>query len=90
MTTELGLNLAGVERVLELETKLERAQRRLEALERRSGELEAEIVAREAEVRRLEQIRQEVKAEIVRYEAPGTALIPVRRPGAGSSRSTSR
>jgi MerR family transcriptional regulator/heat shock protein HspR len=79
MTTELGLNLAGVERVLELETKLERAQRRLEALERRSGELEAEIVAREAEVRRLEQIRQEVKAEIVRYEAPGTALIHVRR-----------
>jgi MerR family transcriptional regulator/heat shock protein HspR len=79
MTTELGLNLAGVERVLELETKLERAQQRLEALERRSGELEAEIVAREAEIRRLEQIRQEVKAEIVRYEAPGTALIPVRR-----------
>src|SRR3954467_8028795 len=40
MTTELGLNLAGVERVLQLETRLERAQRRLEALERRSGELE--------------------------------------------------
>jgi MerR family transcriptional regulator/heat shock protein HspR len=79
MTTELGLNLAGVERVLELETKLERAQHRLEALERRSGELEAEIAAREAEIRRLEQIRREVKAEIVRYEAPGTALIPVRR-----------
>ena len=28
MTAELGLNLAGVERVLELEEKLERAQRR--------------------------------------------------------------
>jgi MerR family transcriptional regulator/heat shock protein HspR len=79
MTTELGLNLAGVERVLELETKLERAQRRLEALEGRSAELEAEIGAREAEIGRLEQIRREVKAEIVRYEAPGTALIPVRR-----------
>jgi DNA-binding transcriptional MerR regulator len=34
MTTELGLNLAGVERVLELEEQLERASRRLEALER--------------------------------------------------------
>ncbi|MEA2292175.1 MAG: MerR family transcriptional regulator, heat shock protein HspR [Solirubrobacteraceae bacterium] len=79
MTTELGLNLAGVERVLELETKLERAQRRLDALERRSGELEAEIHAREAEIGRLERIRREVKAEIVRYEAPGSALIPVRR-----------
>jgi MerR family transcriptional regulator/heat shock protein HspR len=71
MTTELGLNLAGVERVLELETKLERAQRRLDALERRSFELEAEIA-------HLEEIRNSVKAEIVRYEAPGTALIPIR------------
>ncbi len=78
MTTELGLNLAGVERVLELESKLERAQRRLEALERRSRELEEEIASREAEIERLEEIRRSVKAEIVRYEAPGTALIPIR------------
>jgi MerR family transcriptional regulator/heat shock protein HspR len=78
MTTELGLNLAGVERVLELETKLERAQRRLDALERRSAELEAEIEARELEIARLEAIRREVKAELVRYEAPSTALIPIR------------
>ena len=78
MTTELGLNLAGVERVLELETKLDRAVRRLEALERRSAELEAEIAAREAEIARLEAIRREVKAELVRYEAPGTSLIPIR------------
>jgi MerR family transcriptional regulator, heat shock protein HspR len=79
MTTELGLNLAGVERVLELETKLERAQRRLDAMERRSAELQAEIEAREAEVERLEAVRESVRAEIVRYEAPGTALIPIRR-----------
>jgi MerR family transcriptional regulator, heat shock protein HspR len=78
MTTELGLNLAGVERVLELETKLDRAQRRLDAMERRSAELQTEIEAREAEIARLEAIRQEVKAEIVRYEAPGTSLIPIR------------
>src|ERR687888_933027 len=32
MTTDLGLNLAGVERVLELEQQLERATQRLEAL----------------------------------------------------------
>src|SRR5918912_1363705 len=68
MTTELGMNLAGVERVFELETKLARAQRRLEALERRSRELEAEIEAREAEIERLERVRQSVRAEIVRYE----------------------
>src|SRR3979411_2059567 len=39
MTTELGLNLAGVERVLDLEEQLERASRRLQALERRSAEM---------------------------------------------------
>src|SRR5438093_11340685 len=43
MTAELGLNLAGVERVLELEEQLERATRRLEALERRSAEMRAEM-----------------------------------------------
>jgi MerR family transcriptional regulator, heat shock protein HspR len=79
MTTELGLNLAGVERVLELETKLERAQRRLDAMERRSAELQAEIEQRQAEIERLEAVRESVRAEIVRYEAPGMALVPVRR-----------
>ncbi len=78
MTTELGLNLAGVERVLELEAKLERAQRRLDAMERRSTELQAEILARQVEIERLEAVRRSVRAEIVRYEAPGTALIPIR------------
>lgn len=78
MTTELGLNLAGVERVLELEDKLERLQRKVDALERRSEALQAEIEAREQEVARLEAVRRSVRAELVRYEAPGTALIPVR------------
>jgi MerR family transcriptional regulator/heat shock protein HspR len=79
MTTELGMNLAGVEKVLELEAKLARLQAKIEALERRAASLEAEIEAREAEIEHLEEIRRSVKAEIVRYEAPGTALIPVRR-----------
>ena len=78
MTTELGMNLAGVERVLELEDKLARLQRKVEAMERRSATLQEEIAAREAEIARLEQVRQSVRAEIVRYEAPGTALIPIR------------
>jgi MerR family transcriptional regulator/heat shock protein HspR len=79
MTTELGLNLAGVERVLELETKLERAQRRLDAMERRSAELQAEIQQRLAEIDKLEAVRESVRAEIVRYEAPATALVHLRR-----------
>ena len=57
MTTDLGLNLAGVERVLELEQQLARAQERLEALERRAGELHAEISG-------LEDRRDEVRGEI--------------------------
>jgi MerR family transcriptional regulator, heat shock protein HspR len=78
MTTDLGMNLAGVERVFELEDKLGRLQRKVDALETRSAALEAEIEAREAEIERLEEIRRSVRAELVRYEAPGTALIPVR------------
>ena len=61
MTTELGLNLAGVERVLELEEQLERATRRLEALERRSAEMRAEM---EAEI---ERVRKSFRAELVPY-----------------------
>ena len=62
MTNELGLNLAGVERVLALEEQLERATRRLEALERRSREMREEL---EAEV---ERVRRSFKAEIVPYK----------------------
>jgi MerR family transcriptional regulator, heat shock protein HspR len=71
MTTELGMNLAGVERVFELEDKLSRLQRKVDALERRAAALQDEI-------ERLEELRRSVRAEIVRYEAPGTSLIPIR------------
>jgi MerR family transcriptional regulator/heat shock protein HspR len=71
MTTDWGMNLAGVERVLELEEKLQRMRRKVEALERRAETLQGEI-------ERLEEVKRSVKAELVRYEAPGTALIPVR------------
>ena len=71
MTTELGLNLAGVERVMELEQQLERATRRLEALERRSREMREEM---EAEV---ERVRRSFKAELVPYRGT-TDLVPVR------------
>jgi MerR family transcriptional regulator, heat shock protein HspR len=71
MTTELGMNLAGVERVFELEAKLSRLQGKVDALERRAASLQQEIA-------RLEEVRRTVRAEIVRYEAPGTALIPIR------------
>lgn len=43
MTATLGLNLAGVERVLELEERLALLERRHAAVERRRLELEAEV-----------------------------------------------
>jgi MerR family transcriptional regulator/heat shock protein HspR len=43
MTTELGLNLAGVERVLALEEQLEVTRRQLEQLEQQSSEARAEM-----------------------------------------------
>jgi MerR family transcriptional regulator, heat shock protein HspR len=71
MTTEWGMNLAGVERVFALEAQLERMQRKVGALEKRADELQGEIA-------RLEEVKREVKAEIVRYEARSTDLVPVR------------
>jgi len=68
MTNELGLNLAGVERVLELEAKLERAQAKVEALERRAAELKEEVA-------RLAEKRDQLRAEIVPYERCGTDLV---------------
>ena len=72
LTSELGMNLAGVEKVFELEEALDRMQRKVNILERRAEQLQDEIA-------RLEEKRESVKAEIVRYEvAPGTSLIPIR------------
>jgi len=71
MTVELGMNLAGVERVLELEEQIERMQRKVESLERRAGRLQEEIA-------QLEEKRAEVRAELVRYEAPSVAIVPLR------------
>ena len=77
LTGELGMNLAGVERVFELEGQLQRMQRKVGSLEQRAAELQAEI-------QRLEEVKRSVKAEIVRYEEVSTDLVPVRvrrRPG---------
>jgi MerR family transcriptional regulator/heat shock protein HspR len=64
MTAELGMNLAGVERVFELEEQLDGMSRKVAALERRAGELKAEV-------ERLEALRKELRAEIVPYEGGG-------------------
>ena len=72
MTTELGLNLAGVERVLELEQQLERASRRLEELESRSAQMREEME------REIEAVRKSFRAEIVPYRGT-TDLVPIQQ-----------
>ncbi len=59
MTTDLGLNLAGVERVLMLEQELELAQLQLDAMRARAEEIRIEL---EAEV---ERVRRAQRAELV-------------------------
>lgn len=67
MTAELGLNLAGVEKVLELENKLDSMIRKVQAMEKRAEDLKSEV-------ERLEQLRRDLRAEIVPY-ARGGALV---------------
>jgi MerR family transcriptional regulator/heat shock protein HspR len=71
MTAELGLNLAGVERVLALEAELTRALKRVAALEKRHREAQAEM---EAE---LERVRKSFRAELVPLKHTGT-LVPIK------------
>jgi len=69
MTAELGLNLAGVERVLNLEEEIESMHARIE---------EIEVQALRAQVRlaeELEQVRRSFRAELVVPYRGGTELV---------------
>jgi MerR family transcriptional regulator/heat shock protein HspR len=86
MTAELGLNLAGVERVLELEAQVRGMRARLEELERRERHAQARLADE------IERVRAGFRAELVPYRArKGTSLVraldvsaPL-RPSGGSS-----
>src|SRR4051812_38590472 len=71
MTAELGLNLAGVERVLELEDQLRKARNRLAALEQRASEAQAQMDAE------LERVRKSFRADLVPVQRAG-ALVPMK------------
>jgi MerR family transcriptional regulator/heat shock protein HspR len=64
MTADLGLNLAGVERVLDLEREIERMHERMEKLEMEA--LQAQVRLAEE----LERVRRSFRAELV-TTAPG-------------------
>ena len=67
MTAELGMNLAGVERVFELEEQLESMSRKVASLEKRADQLSGEVS-------RLEALRRELRAEIVPYQRGGQLI----------------
>ena len=78
LTSELGMNLAGVEKVFELEEELDRMRRRMRSLEKQAEKLEQEMAAE------LDRVRRSFKAELVPYQAPGQALVPAgKRKGDG-------
>jgi MerR family transcriptional regulator, heat shock protein HspR len=57
LTTETGLNLAGVERVLHLEDELERMRRRLDRMEREMRQA-------------IEQVHRQYRRDLVPYRPP--------------------
>ncbi len=72
LTTELGMNLAGVERVFELEEEIGRMSRRVRSLERQAEQVREELNAE------LERVRRSFKAELVPYRPPEQSLAPPR------------
>ena len=77
MTAQEGLNLAGVETVLELERELERARAEMAKMRERAAELERQMD------RELERVRRSLRAEIVPYGAyetnPQRVNIPIEK-----------
>jgi MerR family transcriptional regulator/heat shock protein HspR len=68
LTSEMGMNLAGVEKVFELEEELEKMRARMARLQSKTEELEQEMADE------LERIKRSFRAEIVKYEPPGSIL----------------
>jgi MerR family transcriptional regulator/heat shock protein HspR len=86
--TEQGLNLAGVETVLELEQQITRMRSELARMRKRATELERQMLEE------VERVRRSFRAELVPYgayepqdlgpgEAESAVRIPVKRPDAG-------
>jgi MerR family transcriptional regulator/heat shock protein HspR len=68
LTTKFGMNLAGVERVLEMEELMDAMRQRMDAMER---EMRAHI----------SEVHRSYRRELVRWEPPGAALRRYRNAG---------
>jgi MerR family transcriptional regulator, heat shock protein HspR len=89
LTSKLGLNLAGVERVLEMETVMESMRERLDRLQDEADEMERRLL------QEIEAVHRSYRRELVRWEPPGEALrmkesdgfkIPIERAGERAGR----
>ncbi len=77
MTAEQGLNLAGVETVLELEEKLERMRAEVTKLRERAAEMEQQMAAE------VDRVRRSLRAELVPYGAyESREIVPAKRQAA--------
>src|SRR4051812_40450103 len=84
LTSDMGMNLAGVERVFELEDELDRMRRRLRSLEKQAEKLEQEMASE------LDRVKRSFKRELVPYQAPGQALVPAAQQRADAKRGAVR
>jgi MerR family transcriptional regulator/heat shock protein HspR len=75
LTSELGMNLAGVEKVFELEQEMARMRERMRRLQSEAERMEREMRDE------IERIRRSFRYELVPYEPPGSALVPRDMPG---------
>ncbi len=76
LTSEMGMNLAGVERVFELERDLERVTERMARLQREMERMEREMRTE------IERVRRSFRFEMVPYQPqPKQALVPQEQGG---------
>jgi MerR family transcriptional regulator, heat shock protein HspR len=91
MTADEGLNLAGVETVLQLERELQRARAEVTKMRERASQLERQMSEE------LDRVRRSLRAEIVPYRAydppaprrktsPEAVSIPIKRRGRSPGR----
>lgn len=70
LTSQLGMTLAGVEKVFELEGELAQMRRQINRIERRAEQMRKQL---EDEV---ERVRRSFRAELVPWQPPEQALVP--------------
>ena len=68
LTSEMGMNLAGVEKLFELEEELDRMRARMARLQSKTDELEQEMAIE------IEKVKRSFRAELVPYQPPGSVL----------------